>query len=49
MDNVQWTMVVFASQMIKIVAEGDTFIVNCPLSIVNYLFAHFFNNFHSLL
>ena len=35
MENGQWTIVVFPSEMILIVAEGDTFIVNCQLSILH--------------
>jgi len=33
-DNGKWTIVVFPAEMILIVAEGDTFIVNCQLSIL---------------
>ena len=37
MDNVQWTIKVSALRTIYIVAKGDTFIVNCQLSIVHSL------------
>ena len=33
MDNGEWTIVVFPSEMILIVRFADTFIVHCPFSI----------------